>query len=109
MINQDKIKEKISSMVSKFTKRKERTGSENYEFNPDKEETTTAPSPDAAELRDAGVTQAQKQVWENENASMQGKSYAYDEDNTDADYEFEDDLDFQDENDTGSGQESRYS
>lgn len=63
----------------------------------EKENSYTAPV-DSQMLRDAGVAKAEEQVWENQNASMQEKSYSFDEDTTDADYDFEDDFEFQDDN-----------
>ncbi len=42
---------------------------------------------------------AQDLVWDNEDASMQDKSYAFDEQVTDADYDLEDSLDFYDDQD----------
>lgn len=60
------------------------------------------------EKGDATPSQAEKLVWDNEEASKQDKTYAFDEDNTDADYDFEDDLDFENDSDLESGQESRY-
>lgn len=70
------------------------------------EESGTAPESEG--LRNSGVSRAQRQVWENENSSTQGKAYAFDEDVTDANYDVEDDLEFRDDNDS-SGQISRYS
>ncbi len=63
----------------------------------EKENSYTAPM-DSQMLRNGGVTKAEEQVWENQNASMQEKSYSFDEDTTDADYDFEDDFEFQDDN-----------
>lgn len=77
-----------------------------HEFTPD-EKVSTAPR--SKSILSDGSTDAQNLVWDNEDASMQDKSYSFDEETTDADYEFEDDFEFDDENDSGSGQESRYS
>jgi hypothetical protein len=57
------------------------------------EESKTAPE------NHSEVSSAQKNVWENENASAQDKSYSFDEDVTA--FDWEDDVDFD------SGQESR--
>lgn len=76
------------------------------EFVPD-EKVATAPR--TKSIFSDGTNDAQNLVWDNEDASMQDKSYSFDEDTTDADYEFEDDFEFEDESDTGSGQASRYS
>lgn len=75
-----------------------------HEFTPD-EQVSTAPR--SKTILSDGSIDAQKLVWDNEDASMQDKSYSFDEETTDAEYEFEDSLDFED--DSGSGQESRYS
>lgn len=63
----------------------------------DKESSFTAPT-DSQMLKDVGVGKAEQQVWESQNASMQEKSYSFDEVTTDADYDFEDDFEFQDDN-----------
>jgi hypothetical protein len=42
---------------------------------------------------------AQNLVWENEDASMQDKSYTFDEEVTDADYDEEDSLNYYDSDD----------
>lgn len=51
-----------------------------------------------------------REVRENDDASMPDKSYAFDEETTDADYDLEDDFEFEDETeDDSSGQTRRYS
>jgi hypothetical protein len=133
MLNQNEIKDKFRDMKKGFKNFVDKVGhkdeeettqadrqvnkdadvvgassrGENYDFEPDKERSSTAPEADEAMLSDTGTSDAQKLVWENENASMQDKTYSFDEDNTDADYDNEDSLNFEDE--SGSGQQSRYS
>ena len=63
----------------------------------DKESSFTAPI-NSLMLKDVNVGKGEEQVWENQNASMQDKSYSFDEDTTNADYDFEDDFEFQDDN-----------
>lgn len=77
-----------------------------YEFGP---EDSVGTSPITGRpLSGDGSGLPQKLVWENEEASMQDKSYSFDEATTDADYEFEDDFEFEDEDDVSRGRESRY-
>ena len=66
-----------------------------YEFAPD-DQVSTAPRTKLSH------TDAQDLVWDNEDASMQDKSYFFDEVTTNLDYELED------ENDLEDGQGSRY-
>lgn len=77
-----------------------------HEYNPDVIVTQEAVGT-ASRNGVVASTGAQNQVWDNEDASMQDKSYSFDEETTDADYEVEDSMNFQD--DTDSGQENRYS
>jgi hypothetical protein len=120
MINQNDVREKLQSIkgniqnfIHKFqhhtetkaTAQADGVRDDSYEYTPD-ERVATAPRT-TAKLSD-GSEKAQKLVWDNEDASMQDKSYSFDEETTDADYDFEDDLEFEDDTDTGSGQESRY-
>jgi hypothetical protein len=117
------LTDRIKSVVNKFTHKSDKSiydqadgkydgssetshGSE-YDFEPTKKQQSTASLDDI--LSDGSEVNAQNIVWDTENASLPDKSYAFDEETTDADYDSEDDLDFQDENDSGSGQESRYS
>lgn len=80
-----------------------------HEFQPNDSSTESATAPRTrGPILSDGTSDAQNLVWENEDASMQDKSYSFDEDTTDADYDVEDDFEFEDDNDTGSGQESRY-
>ena len=51
---------------------------------------------------------AQNLVWDNEDASMQDKSYSFDEQVTDANYEEEDSLDFYDSDDEREIQKDRF-
>ena len=85
------LKGEVFGLVNKYMHKTEKPISEVREFSSE----------------DSGLPQ--KLVWENENASMQDKSYSFDEVTTDADYEFEDDFEFEDENDISRGRESRYS
>jgi hypothetical protein len=66
-----------------------------YEFAPD-DQVSTAPRTKLSH------TDAQDLVWDNEDASMQDKTYSFDEVTTNLDYELED------ENDLDDGQGSRY-
>ena len=56
-----------------------------YEFQPS-DQVGTAPRLKNVRLSD-GTTKAQNQVWDNEDASMQDKSYAFDEVTTDVNFE----------------------
>ena len=51
---------------------------------------------------------AQDLVWDNEDASMQDKSYAFDEEMTDADYDLEDSLDFYDDENEQRQQKDQF-
>jgi len=51
---------------------------------------------------------AQNLVWDNEDASMQDKSYSFDEQVTDANYEEEDSLNFYDSDDEREIQKDRF-
>ncbi len=51
---------------------------------------------------------AQEMVWDNEDASMQDKSYLFDEDTTDANYDFEDDFEFEEKRESETRRDSRY-
>lgn len=105
---------RIKNAVNKFTHRSDKSvydqADGKYEGSSDTSrgnEHDFEPKEDI--LSDGSGVNAQNMVWDNENASMQDKSYAFDEDTTDADYDLEDDFEFEDDNDSGSGQESRYS
>jgi len=76
-----------------------------YEFTP---ETKVSTSPRTKSPLSNGSDDAQNLVWDNEDASMQDKSYSFDEETTDADYEKEDSLNFEDDNESNKGQEGRY-
>ncbi|MBA2405219.1 MAG: hypothetical protein H0V66_10645 [Bdellovibrionales bacterium] len=80
-----------------------------HEFTPDfTPDSRVATSPRTRTPLSDGSSDAQNLVWDNEDASMQDKSYSFDEDTTDADYEKEDDLNFEDDSSSDGGQESRY-
>jgi hypothetical protein len=85
--------ERNSSDESEFSQ------GDNYEFTPD-DQVSTSPRT-RSPLSDSSAD-AQDLVWENEDASMQDKSYSFDEVTTNLDYELED------ENDSESSRESRY-
>lgn len=129
MLNQNDVREKLQGLKgnlqtfihklkpgseTKATAQADGVRDDSYEFTPveDEEEEIVdhrlEPAPKATSILSDGSSDAHSLVWENEEASMQDKSYAFDEESTDADYDFEDDLEFEDESDTGSGQESRY-
>lgn len=113
MLNQHVIREKILGLWGKFRHKTEKSNSDEadilddpsmYEFVPDDQVST---SPRSRVPLSDGTTDAQDLVWDNEDASMQDKSYSFDEVTTDADYDTEDGLDFADE-DRPEGSESRY-
>jgi hypothetical protein len=113
MLNQHVIREKLLGLWGKFRHKTEKSNSDEsdvlddsgmYEFVPDDQVSTSPRS--KAPLSD-GTSDAQDLVWDNEDASMQDKSYSFDEVTTDADYDTEDSLDFADE-DKSEGSESRY-
>ncbi len=113
MLNQHVIREKLLGLWGKFRHKTEKSNSDAsdvlddsgmYEFAPDDQVSTSPRS--KAPLSD-GTSDAQDLVWDNEDASMQDKSYSFDEVTTDADYDTEDSLDFADE-DKPEGSESRY-
>lgn len=124
MINQNDVREKlqgikgnIQNFIHKFQHHSETKATaqadgvrdDSYEFTPIEEgDERVATAPRTTSKLSDGSDDAQKLVWDNEDASMQDKSYSFDEETTDADYNFEDSLDFEDDTDTGSGQESRY-
>ena len=88
--------EKLHSKMERNTSdESEFSQSDIYEFTPD-DQVSTSPR---TKLFDSG---AQDLVWDNEDASMQDKSYSFDEVTTDVDYGPED------ENDSEGGQQSRY-
>ncbi len=108
MLNQHVIREKLLKLWGKFSHKTEKSNSvktevsENlgmYEFVPDDQVST---SPRSKVPLSDGTSDAQELVWDNEDASMQDKSYSFDEVTTEVDY----DIDHED--DMGSGQESRY-
>jgi hypothetical protein len=128
MLNQNDIREKllglkggVKNILRKFQHKTEENTSDQadgvidekkyyssrpdlHEFAPDK----VATSPRTKAPLSDGSTDAQNLVWDNEDASMQDKSYSFDEETTDADYDFEDDLDFEDESDRENRDESQY-
>lgn len=120
MLNQNDIREKfhglkggVKNILKKFQHKTEKTATDQsdyssngdiYEFTPDD---NVATSPRTKSPLSDGSSDAQNLVWDNEDASMQDKSYSFDEVTTDADYDTEDDLDFADE-DKPEGSESRY-
>lgn len=123
MLNQNDVREKlhdlkgnIQNFFHKFQKSDTKSTAQadgviddTPEYTPpiqDGEQAVTAPRTQAIL---SNGNDAQKLVWDNEDASMQDKSYSFDEEQTDADYDFEDGLDFEDDTDTGSGQAARYS
>jgi hypothetical protein len=113
MLNQHVIREKLLGLWGKFRHKPEKSNSDEaevmddpsmYEFVPDDQVST---SPRSRVPLSDGTTDAQDLVWDNEDGSMQDKSYSFDEVTTDADYDTEDGLDFADE-DKPEGSESRY-
>jgi len=125
MLNQNDFREKfqdlkggVKNLWEKFSHKLDKNASsqadgvidnpDSYEFTPEGQVST---SPRTKSPLSDGSNNAQNLVWDNEDASMQDKSYSFDEETTDADYDFEDDFEFEDDNDeydSGSGQESRY-
>jgi hypothetical protein len=115
MIHQNEIREKLREIKSgvkdlwkKINSNSEKRNSVKsdgteetsmYEFTPD-DQVATSPRTKAP-LTD-GSNDAQNVVWDNEDASMQDKSYSFDEVTTGSNY------DSDDENDVLSDQESRY-
>jgi hypothetical protein len=110
MLNQNVLGEKVQVVRNKFrrlfqkAKSKERNPerTEDYEFEPETDRVGTAPRLKGSILS-SGTTDAQNLVWDNEDASMQDKSYSFDESSTDADYDTEDDLDFSDDDGNQDG------
>jgi hypothetical protein len=97
MLNQHVIREKILEFWGKFRHKTEKSNSDEsgmYEFVPDDQVST---SPRSRVPLSNGAADAQELVWDNEDASMQDKSYSFDEETTDANYDTEDDLNFADE------------
>jgi|GEM_PF-4779957 len=108
MLNQHVIREKLLGLWGKFRHKTEKSISDEtevsedpsmYEFVPDDQVST---SPRSRVPLSDGTSDAQGLVWDNEDASMQDKSYSFDEVTTEVDY----DIDHED--DLESGQESRY-
>ena len=108
------FKNKLQSFMDKFRHPSEQNDSDKqedkaqldlYEFTPD-DQVSTSPRLKNPKLSD-GTGEAQKIVWENEDASMQDKSYSFDEVTTDTDYDVEDEFDFENESDIGRVEESR--
>ena len=128
MLNQNDLREKlhnlkggVKNILKKFHYKTEKNTSDQadgivdekkyyssrsdlHEFTPDK----VATSPRTKSPLSDGSSDAQNLVWDNEDASMQDKSYSFDEELTDADYEFEDGLDFEDASDQENRDESQY-
>lgn len=108
MLNFQEIKSGIKSFWSKWKHHSDQDSmneNEIYEFSPDEQVGT---SPRTNRPFSDGSNKAQNAVWDNEDASMQDKSYSFDEETTDADYEFEDDFQFEEVNDERKEEESRY-
>lgn len=122
MLNQNDLREKfhdlkggVKNLWDKFQHKLDKNTSSQadgvvdnpdmYEFTPDSQVST---SPRTRSPLSDGSSDAQNLVWDNEDASMQDKSYSFDEVTTDADYETEDDLNFEDDNDLSSGEGGRY-
>jgi hypothetical protein len=120
MLNQNNIREKFQGLkgglksvwkkiyrkTDKINSKEESgNGQDIYEFTPDDKVST---SPRTKAILSNGSNAAQNLVWENEDASMQDKSYLFDEVTTDADYDYEDDLDFEDDSSLEGGESSRY-
>jgi hypothetical protein len=108
MLNFQEIKSGVKSFWSKWTHHSDQEqASENeiYEFSPDDQVGT---SPRIQRPLSDGSISAQNVVWDNEDASMQDKSYSFDEETTDADYEFEDDFQFEEVNDERKEEDNRY-
>jgi hypothetical protein len=122
MLNQNDVREKfhdlkgnIQNFFHKFQKSDSKATAQadgviddTDEFTPVQDGEQVATAPRTRVIFSDGSPEAQKLVWDNEDASMQDKSYSFDEESTDADYDFEDDFEFEDDTDTGSGQEARY-
>jgi hypothetical protein len=111
------FKNKVASLLGKVTGKKNVTKEsqsqarlstipEMHQFDPTGD-VATAPRTKTP-LQSGASAAAQNLVWENEDASMQDKSYSFDEQTTDADYDAEDDLNFADENESEPGEESRF-
>jgi hypothetical protein len=66
--------------------------------NMDRDETVGTAPRTKTPIENASL-RAQNLVWENEDASMQDKSYTFDEEVTDADYDEEDSLNYYDSDD----------
>jgi len=108
MINLQEIKTGVKNFWSKWHNHSDQDSSEKnemYEFTPDEQ---VATSPRTKRPLSDGSSSAQKDVWDNEDASMQDKSYSFDEETTDADYEFEDDFQFGEVNEERTEEENRY-
>lgn len=108
MLNFQEIKSGVINFWSKWkhqTDQNSANENEIYEFSPDDRVGT---SPRIQRPLSDGSNSAQNVVWDNEDASMQDKSYSFDEETTDADYEFEDDFQFEEVNDERNEEESRY-
>lgn len=117
MINLHEVKGNIQNFFHKFHNRSESKATaqadgiidDTAEFTPLQDGEHVATAPRTNTILSDGSSDGQKLVWDNEDASMQDKSYSFDEESTDADYDFEDDLEFENDTDTsGSGQEARY-
>lgn len=101
MIHQNEIREKVRSFWKKFKPKFDRTNSEvitsradnpddssMYEFNPE-DKVATSPRTKAPLTNQS--LDAQNVVWDNEDASMQDKSYSFDEESTGTKYDIDDD------------------
>ncbi len=108
MLNFQEIKSGVKNFWSKLKHHSDQdlaNENEIYEFSPSEQVGT---SPRIKRPLSDGSNSAQKVVWDNEDASMQDKSYSFDEETTDADYEFEDDFQFEEINEERNKEESRY-
>lgn len=110
MLNQNDLVEKVQGVRNRFrrlfkrakSKKRNPERTEDYEFEPESDRVGTAPRFKGAILSN-GSSDAQNLVWDNEDASMQDKSYSFDESSTDANYDKEDDLDFSDDDGNQDG------
>lgn len=111
MIDQNEIREKVKGFWRRIRPKFDKNNSEvitsradnpedssMYEFTPD-DKVATSPRTKAP-LTDQSLD-AQNVVWDNEDASMQDKSYSFDEESTGTNYDIDDD-------DIANEQENRY-
>lgn len=101
-------KMKVKKKLTRDSKNQDRTTtlSDKHQFDPTGD-VATAPRTKTP-LQSGASSSAQNLVWENEDASMQDKSYSFDEQTTDAEYDSEDDLNFADENEDEPKEDSHY-